>query len=76
MLNPAYTRILIVGDSTASTYELGRLPRMGWGQVFEELFKPEAKIKVLNGAKSGRSSRNFYNQGYYDQMAAFLRPGM
>lgn len=70
-----YTRILIVGDSTASTYELARLPRMGWGQVFEELFRPEAKIKVLNGAKSGRSSRAFYNQGYYDQMAEYLRLG-
>ncbi|GAB4058268.1 hypothetical protein GCM10028811_08140 [Uliginosibacterium sediminicola] len=75
MLDPAYTRILIAGDSTASTYELARLPRMGWGQVFEPLFKPEAKVKILNGAKSGRSSRNFLNQGYFAQMATFLRPG-
>ncbi|MEC5388333.1 GDSL-type esterase/lipase family protein [Uliginosibacterium sp. H3] len=75
LIDPAYTRILIVGDSTASTYELGRLPRMGWGQVFEALFKPGAKVKVVNNAKSGRSSRAFYNQGYYEQMAAYLRPG-
>ena len=73
--DPAYTRVLIVGDSTASTYELERLPRMGWGQVFEDQFKPGAKIKVLNNAKSGRSSRNFYNQGYFRQMAQYLRPG-
>lgn len=75
ILDPSYTRILIVGDSTASTYEKYRLPRMGWGQVFEGLFKPEAKVKVLNNAKSGRSSRNFYNQGYWRQMAQYLRPG-
>jgi len=75
LIDPAYTRILIVGDSTASTYELARMPRMGWGQVFEELFKPAAKVKVVNNAKSGRSSRAFYNQGYYEQMAAYLRPG-
>jgi len=75
MLDPTYTRILIVGDSTASTYEKFRLPRMGWGQVFEGLFRPEAKVKVLNNAKSGRSSRNFYNQGYWRQMAQYLRPG-
>lgn len=73
--DPAYTRILIVGDSTASTYEKFRLPRMGWAQVFEEEFKPDAKVKVLNNAKSGRSSRNFYNQGYWRQMAQYLRPG-
>jgi len=73
--DPGYTRVLIVGDSTASTYELERFPRMGWGQVFEELFKPEARVKVLNNAKSGRSSRNFYNQGYFRQMAQYLRPG-
>jgi lysophospholipase L1-like esterase len=73
--DPGYTRVLIVGDSTASTYEQERYPRMGWGQVFEELFKPDAKIKVLNNAKSGRSSRNFYNQGYFHQMVQYLRPG-
>ncbi|MDQ7988103.1 MAG: GDSL-type esterase/lipase family protein [Candidatus Dactylopiibacterium sp.] len=70
-----WTRALIVGDSTASTYEKFRLPRMGWGQVFEDLFKPEARVKVLNNAKSGRSSRNFYNQGYFAQMEQYLRPG-
>lgn len=73
--DPAYTRVLIVGDSTASTYERFRLPRMGWGQVFEAQFKPEARVKVLNNAKSGRSSRNFYNQRYFLQMAQHLRPG-
>lgn len=73
--DPTYTRVLIVGDSTASTYELERLPRMGWGQVFEDQFKPDAKVKVLNNAKSGRSSRNFYNQSYFRQMAQYLRPG-
>ncbi|KAF7600596.1 hypothetical protein BGI27_01550 [Candidatus Dactylopiibacterium carminicum] len=73
--DPGYTRVLIVGDSTASTYERERLPRMGWGQVFEDLFKADARVKVLNNAKSGRSSRNFYNQGYFRQMAQYLRPG-
>lgn len=74
-LDPAYTRVLIVGDSTASTYERFRLPRMGWGQVFQDEFKAGAKVVVLNNAKSGRSSRNFYNQGYFAQMAQYLRPG-
>lgn len=73
--DPSYVRVLIVGDSTASTYEGFRFPRMGWGQVFQDQFKPDARVKVLNNAKSGRSSRNFYNQGYFRQMAQYLRPG-
>lgn len=71
----AWTRVLIVGDSTVSTYERARLPRMGWGQVFESLFDPAQRIKVINCAKSGRSSRSFLKQGYYAQASRFLRPG-
>lgn len=71
----AQTRVFIVGDSTAATYERERLPRMGWGQVFEDQFKDTHAIKVVNGARSGRSSRDFYNGGWYRQMLRYLRPG-
>lgn len=75
ILDPTYTRVMIVGDSTASRYEIARMPRMGWGQVFEELFEPAARVKVVDGAKSGRSSRAFYMQGYYALIEPYLRPG-
>ncbi len=71
----AKTRILIVSDSTAATYEVSRLPRMGWGQVFQTRFRAGSGVVVLNGARSGRSSRDFYNEGWYQQMAQNLRPG-
>ncbi|MGC3964728.1 MAG: GDSL-type esterase/lipase family protein [Rhodocyclaceae bacterium] len=71
----AHTRILVVGDSTAATYERERMPRMGWGQVFQGQFKPDSGVKVINGARAGRSARDFYNSGWYAQMARFLRPG-
>ncbi|MFA9438629.1 SGNH/GDSL hydrolase family protein [Uliginosibacterium sp. sgz301328] len=71
----ARTRVLVVGDSTAATYERERMPRMGWGQVFQEQFKPDSGVKVVNGARAGRSARDFYNSGWYAQMARFLRPG-
>lgn len=71
----ARQRVLIVGDSTAASYELQRMPRMGWGQVFAQRFKPEAAIVVLNGARAGRSSKDFYMGGWYQQMARFLKPG-
>ncbi|MEC5388332.1 GDSL-type esterase/lipase family protein [Uliginosibacterium sp. H3] len=71
----AKVRILIIGDSTAATYELERLPRKGWGQVFEEQFKPGSGVKVLNAARAGRSSKDFYNGGWYQQMSRFMQKG-
>jgi len=71
----AKIRILIVGDSTAATYEQFRAPRMGWGQVFQNQFKAGGGVVVLNGARAGRSSRDFYNGGWYGQMARFMQAG-
>lgn len=74
MLN-AKTRIFIVSDSTAASYEVSRFPRMGWGQVFAAEFVPDAKVAVVNGARAGRSSRDFFNEGWYQQMVPYLQPG-
>lgn len=74
-ITSAKTRILIVSDSTAATYELSRFPRMGWGQVFQDNFRADAGVTVLNGARAGRSSRDFYNEGWYQQMGRYLQPG-
>ncbi|TWI53682.1 lysophospholipase L1-like esterase [Pseudomonas duriflava] len=71
----ARTRVLIVSDSTAATYEVSRLPRMGWGQVFQDFFREDSRVEILNGARAGRSSRDFYNEGWYEQMARFMKPG-
>lgn len=74
-IHSARVRILIVGDSTAATYELERSPRMGWGQVFEAQFRSDSGVKVLNGARAGRSSKDFYNGGWYQQMSRFMKAG-
>ena len=74
-IQSASLRVFIVGDSTAATYERQRLPRMGWGQVFEEVFLQSGGVKVINGGRAGRSSRDFYNGGWYRQMERFIRPG-
>ena len=71
--DPAVTRLFIVGDSTAANYERARFPRAGWGQVLGQCFRPE--IQVINAAKAGRSSRSFFRQGYFAQLAALMRPG-
>ncbi|WP_038914429.1 pectin acetylesterase PaeY [Dickeya zeae] len=74
-LEQARTRIFIVSDSTAATYEKARFPRMGWGQVFEQQFRPGGSVTVVNGARAGRSSRDFYYEGWFRQMEPFMRPG-
>ncbi|SLM62098.1 MULTISPECIES: pectin acetylesterase PaeY [Dickeya] len=74
-LEQARTRIFIVSDSTAATYERARFPRMGWGQLFDQQFRPESHVVIVNGARSGRSSRDFYYEGWFRQMEPFMRPG-
>lgn len=71
----AERRIFIVGDSTAANYENLRAPRMGWGQVFADEFAADASVAIVNGARAGRSSRDFFNGGWFRQMEAWIRPG-
>ena len=66
-------RIVIVGDSTASVYGPERYPRMGWGQVLDRYLDP--RVAVLDRAQSGRSSRSFVEEGWFDRVGAELRPG-
>lgn len=69
------TRIFLVGDSTAATYEKARFPRMGWGQVFEQQFKKGSGVKVVNGSRSGRSSRDYFYEGWFRQMQPLMQAG-
>ncbi len=71
---PGVTRIFIAGDSTASNYDVDVTPRMGWGQIFARQFK-DAKVQVVNVAQSGRSSRSFITEGWFDMIKADIRKG-
>lgn len=73
-IDQAEHRIFMVGDSTASIYPDLVYPRMGWGQQFQIFFEP-SKVQVINGAQSGRSSRSFYNQGWFRYLSSMMRPG-
>lgn len=66
-------RIVIAGDSTASSYEQSRHPRMGWGQVLDRFLVPE--ITVLNRAVSGRSTKSYVDLGHFAPLAAELKQG-
>jgi lysophospholipase L1-like esterase len=69
------TRIFVAGDSTASNYNKEVLPRMGWGQVFDRQLKSGADVKVVNVAQSGRSSRSFITEGWFDLINSEIKAG-
>lgn len=66
-------KIVVIGDSTAASYSPKRYPLSGWGQVMVEELK--GKNKVINMARSGRSSKSYINEGYWDKVKKILQHG-
>jgi lysophospholipase L1-like esterase len=63
--------LFLIGDSTVNTPTKGV---QGWGTPIAALFD-KTKINVENRARGGRSSRTYYTEGLWDQVAAALKPG-
>ena len=63
--------LFIIGDSTVNNSEEGM---KGWGNVIGDYFD-RSKINVVNRARGGRSSRTFYTEGLWDQVATEIKPG-
>lgn len=63
--------LFIIGDSTVKNSTEGQ---QGWGDPLTELFD-SAKIKVVNRARGGRSSRTFQTEGLWDQVLVELKQG-
>src|SRR4030081_3733259 len=68
---PALPTLFLIGDSTVNTPTKGV---QGWGTPIADLFD-KSKINVENRARGGRSSRTYYTEGLWDQVAAALKPG-
>jgi lysophospholipase L1-like esterase len=67
------SRVLIAGDSTASSYVESRAPQAGWGQVLDYYLDDD--IIVVNRAVSGRSTKSYIDEGKWDALLAEMRPG-
>ncbi|WP_257535977.1 rhamnogalacturonan acetylesterase [Metabacillus litoralis] len=65
--------IYLAGDSTVSTYKKTLAPRMGWGQVLDEMFNE--RVMIHNEAVSKRSSKSFYNEGRLTKIVNHLQQG-
>lgn len=66
--------VYVVGDSTVQTYKDNVYPQTGWGQVLGYFFDA-SKVKVLNYAIGGRSSRTFIEEGRLDEVKGKLQKG-
>jgi beta-galactosidase len=67
----AQPALFLVGDSTVQTPTAGQL---GWGTPIAHYFDA-SKIRVVNRALGGRSSRTFQTEGHWDQVLKELRAG-
>lgn len=57
-------KLFIASDSTASIKTSDKRPETGWGEHLETFLSP--KIKVVNKALNGRSSKSFVEEGHLD----------
>lgn len=67
----------VVGDSTAhigGDAEVSTDGREGWGSPFDGYWNP-AKIRVVNAAMAGRSSRTFRREGLWADVLRQVHPG-
>ena len=61
--------VYAIGDSTAQNAD-----HRGWADPFAAYFDP-AKMKVINSARAGRSSRTFFTEGLWERVRSDLKPG-
>lgn len=66
-------RIVIAGDSTASSYAARYAPQTGWGQTLGYFITDD--VVIINHASSGRSSRSFIDEGRWKDVLGDVRPG-
>ncbi|MDR0897857.1 MAG: rhamnogalacturonan acetylesterase [Oscillospiraceae bacterium] len=62
--------IYLIGDSTV---QCDGEPYVGWGSALD-VFMPEG-VSVQNHAKSGRSTKSFWNEGRFEPVQAAMQPG-
>lgn len=66
--------IHVIGDSTVCNYKENAYPQTGWGQVIAPFFD-QSRVKVVNHAIGGRSSKSFINDGRLDGVLNMTQPG-
>lgn len=67
-------KVHAIGDSTMATYSESTTVTRGWGQMFQQFFTDA--VTVNNRAKSGASSKSFYEEAaYWESVKKQIQPG-
>lgn len=66
--------VYLAGDSTMAQKLNSRRPETGWGERLQEYFDID-RVRVINLARNGRSTRTFLEEGRWREIADGVRPG-
>ena len=64
----------LAGDSTMAAKLPEKRPETGWGEALQQYFAP-SKVRVVNHAMNGRSTRTFISEGRWQQLVDSLHRG-
>ncbi|MFL6373069.1 MAG: rhamnogalacturonan acetylesterase [Pyrinomonadaceae bacterium] len=68
----AQISLFIAGDSTAANKADNKRPETGWGEMMQQYFDP-AKVKIVNEAQNGRSTKTFISEGRWQSIVDRLK---
>ena len=66
--------LFLAGDSTIAEKLASKRPETGWGEYLGVQFLP-GKVVVDNRARNGRSTRTFIEEGRWQALVDYIRPG-
>ncbi|HEX8557075.1 MAG TPA: GDSL-type esterase/lipase family protein [Pyrinomonadaceae bacterium] len=66
--------IHLAGDSTMAEKLPEKRPETGWGEMLQQHFRAD-RVRVMNHAKNGRSTRLFIEQGLWRGLLDALKEG-
>jgi lysophospholipase L1-like esterase len=71
---PARITVHLAGDSTMAEKLPEKRPETGWGERLQEHFD-SSRVRIVNHARNGRSTRTFIEEGRWQAIVDSLRPG-
>lgn len=66
--------IFVLGDSTAQSFIYEEAIMSGWGQLFDDFFDLD-RVNIINYSMGGRSLKNMYQEGRFNDMLLSARSG-
>ena len=66
--------VYLAGDSTCANKTADKRPETGWGEMLQQYFDP-AKVKIVNEAQNGRSTKSFIDEGRWQSLVNRLQKG-